>query len=264
MEARRILIKLGGGLITNKSKLCEVDEKSLERCAEVISQLANQGFHPVIVHGAGGFGHLVAKEYRLTEGENEGVKGQKDAILQIRKDMLQLNRLVCSSLINQGLKVSSHPAHVWASGVGPDFSGTLVASDDLIQITFGDLVDCPAPKGFGILSGDHLMERLSLFEGIEVVAFLVSGVDGILTHPPKDNEKPELLRQWNINMAFDGHHQSAVDVTGGIGLKAACGARIANSGIPVWIINGDKPQRLLELAQTGKTIGTQIIATQSV
>ena len=264
MEARRILIKLGGGLITNKSKLCEVDEKSLERCAKVISQLANQGFHPVIVHGAGGFGHLVAKKYHLAEGEDEGVEGQKGAILRIRKDMLQLNRLVCSSLINQGLKVSSHPAHVWASGVGPDFSGTLVASDDLIQITFGDLVDCPLPKRFGILSGDHLMERLSLFEGVEVVAFLVSGVDGILAHPPMDNEKPELLKQWNLNMVFEGHHQSAVDVTGGIGLKAACGARIANSGIPVWIINGDKPQRLLELAQTGKTIGTQIIATQSV
>lgn len=99
---------------------------------------------------------------------------------------------------------------------------------------------------------------------MEVVAFLVSGVDGILAHPPMDNEKPELLKQWNLNMVFEGHHQSAVDVTGGIGLKAACGARIANSGIPVWIINGDKPQRLLELAQTGKTIGTQIIATQSV
>jgi len=264
MEARRILIKLGGGLITNKSKLCEVDEKSLERCAEVISQLANQGFHPVIVHGAGGFGHLVAKEYRLAEGENEGVKGQKDAILQIRKDMLQLNRLVCSSLINQGLKVSSHPAHVWASGVGPDFDGTFIANDDLIQITFGDLVDCPAPKEFGILSGDHLMERLSLFEGIELVAFLVSGVDGILARPPMDNEKPELLSKWNINMAFDGHHQSTIDVTGGIGLKAACGARIAESGIPVWIINGDKPHRLLELAQTGKTTGTQIISAQSV
>jgi isopentenyl phosphate kinase len=79
-----------------------------------------------------------------------------------------------------------------------------------------------------------------------------------------DNEKPELLSQWNINMAFDGRHQPAVDVTGGIGLKAACGARIADSGIPVWIINGDKPQRLLELAQTGKTTGTQIISAQSV
>ncbi|MDC0056208.1 isopentenyl phosphate kinase [Deltaproteobacteria bacterium] len=264
MEARRILIKLGGGLITNKNKLCEVDEKSLERCAEVISQLVNQGFHPVIVHGAGGFGHLVAKEYRLAEGKIEGFKGQKDAILQIRKDMLQLNRLVCSSLIDRGLKVSSHPAHVWASGAGPDFSGILVGNDNLIQITFGDLVDCPAPKEFGILSGDHLMERLSLLEGVELVAFLVKGVDGILTHLPINNEKPELLDQWNINMVFDGHHQSKVDVTGGIGLKAACGARIADSGIPVWIINGDKPQRLLELAQTGKTIGTQIIAAQSV
>ena len=264
MEPRRILIKLGGGLITNKNKLCEVDKKSLKECAEVISQLAKQGFHPVIVHGAGGFGHLVAREYRLAEGKNENIKGQEDAILKIRKDMLQLNRLVCSSLIDQGLKVSSHPAHVWASGVGYDFDGTFVANDDLIQITFGDLVDCPAPKEFGILSGDHLMERLSLFEGIELVAFLVSGVDGILAHPPMDNEKPELLSKWNINMAFDGSHQSAIDVTGGIGLKAACGARIADSGIPVWVINGDKPQRLLELAQTGKTTGTQIIAAQSV
>ena len=264
MEARRILIKLGGGLITNKRKLCEVDEKSLQGCAEVISQLSNQGFHPVIVHGAGGFGHLLAKEYRLAEGKNEDVEGQKDAVSQIREDMLQLNRLVCTSLIDQGLKVSSHPAHVWASGVGPDFDGTFVASDELIQITFGDLVNCPAPKEFGILSGDHLMERLSLFEGVELVVFLVSGVDGILARPPMDDETPELLSRWNSSMAFDGRHQSAIDVTGGIGLKAACGARIADSGIPVWIINGDNPQRLLELAQTGKTIGTQIIATQSV
>ena len=63
MNGRRVLIKLGGGLITFKEELCKVRLDILNACAESIANIVDMGWRPIIVHGAGGFGHLRAKQY---------------------------------------------------------------------------------------------------------------------------------------------------------------------------------------------------------
>ena len=49
-------------------------------------------------------------------------------------------------------------------------------------------------------------------------------------------------------------------VTGGIGLKAIRGSQVAASGVEVFIINGEQPQRLLDACKGISTRGTQIFA----
>ncbi len=65
--ASRVVIKLGGGLITDKGSMKKFDSDSMERVADSISSVVDMGVPIVIVHGAGSFGHLLAKEWSISE-----------------------------------------------------------------------------------------------------------------------------------------------------------------------------------------------------
>ena len=76
------------------------------------------------------------------------------------------------------------------------------------------------------------MLRYSLeIPGVERAVFAIGGVDGILLVPPPRAGPEDLIEVWNPNMRFEGEHAEDIDVTGGIGLKAARGAMIASKGI---------------------------------
>ena len=71
-----VVIKWGGGLITFKDQLCTVNQEVIDELAEACSKTDKR---LVIVHGAGSFGHLKAKQFRLAEGRIDGLN-QDDAV----------------------------------------------------------------------------------------------------------------------------------------------------------------------------------------
>ena len=262
MEDRRVLIKLGGGLITFKDELCKVRTEILNACAEQIAAMVELGWKPIIVHGAGGFGHLRAKEFSLNIGRDDSIMGQDEAVEMVRAEMLELNSYVCRALIENGLKVSSHPPHTWSRGTGKSFNGTLERFDTqgmVIPVTHGDVNDCEEPQSFGILSGDHLMQRLSSIEGVSIAIFAMYGVDGIMTHPPGSDEENTLIEEIDSDISFSPSHDARIDVTGGISLKVSCARSMAAEGIDVWLVNGEYPQRMVEVLVQGETIGTNVV-----
>ncbi|HIL65141.1 MAG TPA: hypothetical protein EYG33_03125 [Candidatus Poseidoniales archaeon] len=253
-----VIIKWGGGLITQKDKLCTVNQHVLDSLARVA---ANCSKKLVIVHGAGSFGHIKAKQYRLSEGDIEG-HDQKDGINIVRKDMLLLNSKVMDSLKNVGLNAKAFPPHLWANGFGPNFSGKLPIYDG-ITVVFGDVVPDES-QGFGILSGDDLVLRYALeTPNVERVVFAIGGVDGLLRVPPSRAGAEDLIEFWSEDMEFEGEHAYEIDVTGGIGLKATRGAFIANNGIEVLMVNGEKPDRILSAIEGKPVRGTRIIRRNS-
>ena len=102
---RRIVVKFGGALITKK------DEQSVARIAiirdlcSVVRSLTTDGVQVIIVHGAGSFGHLKAKRWRLNEGyipnlshPNDSCESQVEAVHEVRQDMLRLNSIVVAAV----------------------------------------------------------------------------------------------------------------------------------------------------------------------
>ena len=63
-----VLIKFGGGLITNKSQMCTPEIDIIDDLVGVVANCLQQGLRVIVVHGAGSFGHLRAKHWRLNEG----------------------------------------------------------------------------------------------------------------------------------------------------------------------------------------------------
>lgn len=255
--AQRVLVKLGGGLITAKEKLCVARMEIIDACSNVIFRLQEEGWSPIIVHGAGGFGHQRAKEFNLAQGMDASIEGQEEAIQLVREDMLSLNSLVCESMINAGLKVASFPPHTWAKGTGANFVGDIgifCNDNSIVPVTFGDVTDCDDDSKFAILSGDHLMQRISSIDGVSKAIFLLDGIDGLMDNP----ENGELIEHLTAESRFTTRHDDEIDVTGGMALKVKCAQSMVQEGLEVWLLDGTKPERMLEAVLHGKTIGTLV------
>tara|TARA_B100000902_G_scaffold33115_2_gene39665 strand:+ start:8707 stop:9558 length:852 start_codon:yes stop_codon:yes gene_type:complete len=260
----KILMKWGGGLITDKGKLMSPKIQRMKKLSKMVKQLDDLGHSIIIVHGAGSFGHLKAKKWRLKEGRIESIRNdQVKAVEEVRNDMRKLNQLVVNELEILDMTTISHPPSNWAKGTGPEFTGSISEfrsnDESLITITFGDVVNCDNPKDFGILSGDDIMVRLAKeIEDITHVIFLLGDAEGLLSSPPEDPDS-ELINLWKSGSILMGKHHSEIDVTGGIKLKVTSAEKISEDIDHVWMIDGRKPERVIELIQQGSTIGTKIV-----
>lgn len=283
--AHRVIVKWGGGLITHKERFGALRDDVLAGLAGAVADLRAAGHPVVLVHGAGGFGHLKARAWRLAEGWQAGWTGaqaltrwgrdepwtpapeadQWSGVAEVRADMLALDAAVCGALATAGVPTDPCPPHRRGRGLGMDVTLDMTdlarAASDPVPVLWGDVVEVDGPARFGILSGDDLCARLALdLPDVGALVFTLA-VPGLLAAPPQDGIEPTLLATWWPGRTFEGDHASEVDVTGGIGLKAARAAAAAAAVEHVWFVDGEQPGRLVAAASGESTIGTRILAT---
>ena len=262
--AARIVVKLGGGLITDKSLFKTPKIDIIDAISKEVSILISNGHSVIIVHGAGSFGHLLAKKWSLSGGLRPEISvQQREAVGEVRSDMVELCEFVTSSLRRQGVNSRVFPPSEWATGTGEGFEGDIGIFEnipsEIVPITFGDVVSVPGDNEFGILSGDDLMARISLeVPSVTHCIFLLGDADGMLDRPP-DMKGSRLLETWKEGEFVETMHNAEQDVTGGIVLKASRASAISTDIEEVWFINGNHPDRISQLIDSGTTIGTKIL-----
>lgn len=246
------LVKLGGSVITDKSK---------PRTArpEVIARLARELRHApgpvVVVHGGGSFGHFGAREHDLAAGFK--ARGQLRGFAEVQKDMRVLNLQILEALLAAGIDAVALPGALVAQNQG----GRIASLNPspfmdyldlgLTPMTFGDVVLDAALK-FSICSGDDLMLLLGKGLGAKRALF-VSDVDALLdaqgrplaevraSRPPP----PALVRP------------TATDVTGGMGRKTEVMGALAKLGLEVLLLNGLREGRLADALEGKEVPGTR-------
>lgn len=239
----KAIVKLGGSIITEKSVLMKPNKEIIERLARELAEIESG----VIVHGGGSFGHIKATRY----GFKSGCESRK-FFTEIHIDMIKLNEIVASSLLEAGLNVISIPPHTFYP-FGNLSSIKYYIENGFIPITYGD-VYWKDGKGW-VISGDTLM--LMLAEELKPeLAIFVSNVDGIYTDlesgTPLKMITPAELTKLNI--------RDVDDATGGLNQKLKIMFKIASLGIRTLFING-LIENNLKNALTGKEfIGTVIKA----
>ena len=67
----RVILKLGGSVITDKSAGCAVNRGRLSEIASAIAGAKAGGI--VVIHGAGSCGHPEARRYQLDKGATAGI-----------------------------------------------------------------------------------------------------------------------------------------------------------------------------------------------
>lgn len=198
------LVKLGGALITDKSRNETLRPGALREAARHLaiaykqSSSSADGGGLVVVHGAGSFGHPAARHYRVARGGDLS----KDAFLReglcvTRLRVSRLHNYVLEALLEAGVPATGLPpfAAPWGPTSGPGNVAPERAAEacarvadclraGLVPVLYGDCV-LDARQGCSVLSGDAIMRELA--RGLRPSrAVFLTDVDGVFDRPPEE------------------------------------------------------------------------------
>jgi len=246
--SERILLKLGGSVITDKNADCAINHDQLSRIASVISRASTRGI--VIIHGAGSCGHPEAKRYRLDEG---AVVGETNGIYITHHAVSRLNDAVVAALRKGGIAAAGiHPFHAAVADRGRLLSFECRHLEKMLMLRMvpvihGDVV-MDLSQGACIVSGDQLVRYLAVALGIHRVG-LATDVPGVL-----DGRQVVPVITRNMAPAFHIGSSMHTDVTGGMRGKMNELLGLAEAGIGSEIFHVSRIGDFLAGTGTGGTI----------
>lgn len=255
------LVKLGGSVITRKDQPMAFRPRVTRRLARELAPFTGERL--VVVHGAGGFGHIRAAQYDLAHGLHEREQEMGAAIVQ--RDVRDLNLRVIDALVAEGIPAVSIPAGSYLELEG----GRMVHFDavpfqralarGLVPVTFGDVL-MDTEQGVSIASGDLLMAALAAVFRPQMSVF-VTKVDGVFEGDPADpgsrllaSVSPETARVADASAG-----EGVADVTGSMSGKLEEAFQVAASSGDTWIIGGGRPGRLRSLLEGRNVKGTRVL-----
>ena len=185
-----IILKFGGSLITDKKKETPtINEENLKRIGSILSKHSHEF---IIVHGAGSFGHPIAKKFDLANGLNSN-PNQRKAIEETRKQVLELNQILCSDLNKSGIQTKTIiPSQTMKTNGPKSIKEVPIELFDegletgKIPVTFGDVTEDNL-QGICILSGDVIMEELVKHYKPKMSIFVMD-YPGVFDRNPTDKD----------------------------------------------------------------------------
>lgn len=265
MRKKIILIKLGGSLITNKSRPFTFQEAIIRNLAIQIKEVIDErpDLTLIIGNGGGSFPHFPAIKYQMKEGiKNEK---QKYGFCLVQDAAAQLNRIIINAFLRKKIKaISFNPSSslICQDGkIKTFYLDSLLGFLDLglIPVLYGDIV-FDKNKGSKILSTEVLLNFLALKlkqKGFFVEKIIHNGVTkGVLDDEGKVIKKITKKNFSQIEKVLKV--TAGFDVTGGMRHKIREALEIAQCGIKTYIINGGEGKILKKTILGELTEGTII------
>jgi isopentenyl phosphate kinase len=221
----RIMLKLGGSVITDKSGDCRIDSTRLSGIASAVAGAGCDGL--VIVHGAGSCGHPEAKRYHLDKGASPG---NAEGIAVTHRAVSALNDEVVSALRREGIDaVGVHPLNAGYADEGRLVSFEYRHLDrmldlKIVPVIHGDVV-MDRSRGACIVSGDQIVRYLAQPLAMRRVG-LATDVPGVLD----GSEVIPVITPASFPRLRIGS-STHTDVTGGMRGKIAELLGLASAGI---------------------------------
>jgi len=201
------IIKLGGALITDKTKPYTLRPKILNQATQEIAEVLGTC---VIIHGVGSFGHVPVIERKLFAGFTD--PSQLSDLSQTMVEVFDLRMAVTKAVLAAGLcPVIFLPSNIlfMTNGeISGHFSGGLRQFLDLgMSILIGGDMSADSERGFSVCSGDKVMNLLAQLLHPKQVIF-ATDVEGIFTADPKLDNKAELIPEISLSN-IDAYHKLA-------------------------------------------------------
>lgn len=257
------VLKLGGSVITDKTRRETLDGPALDAAADAIAAAhsgaqSDSGADPagtadveelVLVHGGGSFGHPHAEEHGVstTSGSTDAA-----AALEIHGAMKTLNQFVLARLHERDVPaLPVHPlsaAHRDGTGVftHPLEQVQTMLGEGFVPVLHGDVV---AHEGAGVtvVSGDELVTELA--DGLDAGRVgLCSTVPGVLD---ADDEVIERISSFEEAASVLGESE-ATDVSGGMAEKVRT---LLGLSAPAHVFGADDLATFLAGGHPGTRIG---------
>ena len=242
-----ILIKLGGSIITNKEKPLSPRRRTIENICKSLKKIDES---IIIVHGGGSYGHYWSVKYDMhTKEKKYDLKG----VAVVKNSMIELDKIILDSLLKNKLNPYCLPPTDFMSGNKPIAKKIKeiekIGRSGLIPVTYGDALWYGQNKTY-ILSGDKIMTHLAKILKPRLCIFALDE-DGLYT----DLKSKKLIYELH-----GGEHPSIsenkMDVTGGMSRKVEEASKISKTGINVFFVNGNKPQRIVNAVKNKIFEGT--------
>jgi isopentenyl phosphate kinase len=243
------ILKIGGSVLTDKTRL---ESAKIEEIDRIAAEIASHDSGLILVHGAGSFGHIHAKEYNLAE------MFSSEGVLETHRSVVRLNDLVVESLRRAGS--SPVPVHPSSCTVLKDGRIDVMEIEPvnemvkrgLVPVLHGD-VAMDRAKGVAIVSGDQLVSHLARSLRPEIVA-LGTAVDGVIF---RGEVLAEVRREDLSRIGSELGPSAGVDVTGGMRGKLEELLDLADEGVSSTIFNAEK-KGMIERVLAGKRVGTLV------
>ena len=225
--ARTVVVKLGGSVITDKSKPFSYRSDVASALAE---EMASSDEKVVVAHGGGSFGHHVAKQHGLSSSAGSP---RGDGVPQTRSAMFELNALVCKTMAE--FKLNPYPFAPFdvlmkaKTGAAAQWLRGLLKAN-LVPVTFGDVG--LAADGFRVFSGDMIVCELAKMLRPERVVFALDA-DGVYEENTRviiPELSPAKIRKMKV--------PAGDDATGGMRTKLEMAARVAAMGSKACFVSG--------------------------
>lgn len=266
MNPRRVLLKLGGSLITVKEQAHTPRLEVLKRLAVEIAEArtADPELQIVLGHGSGSFGHVPASKYHTRKGVTTAQEWT--GFVEVWRAADALNRLVMQALEEAGLPALrfSPLAMVTARGASVetwDLDNLLQAlARGLLPVIHGDVI-FDRKLGGTILSTEDLFAYLA--EHIAPDQLLLAGMEpGVWADFPACTrllEEITATSMADIEAGLTG--SAATDVTGGMADKVRQVMALVQSTprLEGMIFSGETPGSLRRVL-LGEHLGTVIHA----
>ena len=241
-----ILIKLGGSIITNKQKPLTPNLLAINK---ISLQLKRINEPIIVVHGGGSFGHYWSVRYNM---HTKPAEYNRKGVSIVKNSMIELNKIILDSFLKHSLNPYCLPPTDFMFGTKayPQKIREIakIAKAGLVPVSYGDVMWHGKNK-FYILSGDRIIGILSKVLKPRLSIFVLN-VDGVYS----DMKTKKLLCE--IKGEKTTITEVGMDVTGGMNRKIKEAVSISKSGINVFLVNGNKPDRIVNAVIKGKFEGT--------
>lgn len=263
-----VFLKLGGSLITVKSRPHTVRLKTLTRLADeiVAAKETNTSLRLVIGHGSGSFGHVAGQKHKTRDGvfSNTGWLG----FAEVWKEARVLNQIVLEALLKTGLPVIAFPPSACALANNKQISDWEIEpiqtalDNGIVPLVNGDVVFDKVCGGT-IVSTEDAFVYLS--HRLKPERILLAGIEqGIWADYPvckRFIEKITPAIYKRVNVQIGASHN--IDVTGGMANKVESMLNLIQEqpNLQVLIFSGNIPGQLYQ-ALSGASPGTILLDEQ--
>ena len=259
-----LLLKLGGSLITDKTRPRTARAGVISRLASELAEALSDGDQRVVVgHGSGSFGHPAAVANRLDEGGRS--PAQRRGASETQSEARVLHRLVTEALYEAGLTpFSLAPGSFLVADHGrvtDCFAAPLQEAlrSGMLPVVFGDVL-LDRARGVAIGSTEMVFEALAgaLAAAGDPVgrAVWLGNTDGVLDLGGQP--VPEISRADSAQIGRWCGAAAGTDITGGMIHRVETTLRLAEAGIESVIANGETPGILHDLLTNAATHGTLV------
>lgn len=225
----------------------------------------------IIIHGAGSFGHPIANSFSIQNGLNQYIPNQILGLTKTHQGVEKLNTKIVDGFLSREIPVLSlttssvfFQAESFLKFTGIDQIDSLLELG-IIPILFGDIL-LHDSKNFSIISGDRVIyEICKSFSSsnnpkykIDKIIFCFDQDGIIISNTEKDSQVIQNIKLKDLDLLSLKNFEDSIDVTGNIRGKLKEIKKICELGIPVQLINGQKPNLLTKALRDEIFLSTRI------